>query len=221
MAWGGVTACCLLVVMLSGCDRLGPTTWLSPPRQPVGAVKLAGLDEHADRVVYVIDMTGQGAQAHKYLLAEVRRSVAALTPAQQFAVVLYGARSPVVFAPDDQWVLRPATRDNLYAADQFLAAHREQGTLDEGACWRAIDAAMKLRSPQGDTADVIYLVAHRPWADGDLPQRVRQALSSQRGGPRIDTIGYVDPRTAAPLEIIARETGGRFRMIQAVDVGRF
>lgn len=191
-----------------------------PAAGPVGLVRFANLSRHANSVIFVVDMTGQarGSAAHRYMLADLDRSLESLAPTQRFGLVLFGATGADCLAPNNEWTLLPATRANIEAAQACIRGHRENGTLDEGACWRAVDMAFRFKPP---APDVIFLVATRPWAQAGLADRIRTANHVGRRSFRsqIDTVGFVNPDIKPSFERIAADNGGQFQFIEAVDLG--
>lgn len=210
----------LLAMILAGCERLSLFR-RQTVAAPAGTVRLAGVSDSADSVLYLIDTTAQankGSTAHQYMVAEAVRSLSALKPTQRFGVVLFGAASPKCFAPDDEWLLRPATPANIGEAKRFILAHVESGTVDEGACGRALDAAFRYKD---GPPDVVFLVATRAWTAPGLPERIDALNRSTRGAgrARINTIGFVNPQLKPLFQRIAAENGGQFRFVDAVDLG--
>lgn len=116
-------------VLRSGVDQ-GPVPRLRPDAVQVGGATFAGLGtKRARSVVYVVDASGAMVTNFKWIKDELQKSVAALSPAQRFQVVLFRDRTGTgesgafeVFRPDDGAPrLLPATGSNKSALARWLA----------------------------------------------------------------------------------------------------
>ena len=208
---------------LAGCGsmaEMGRTP--ATPGPVVQPVAFFGLADSAESVAYVIDASGSGSDAYPYLQAALLRSISGLAPSQRFAVVLFGAVSPDVLKFQDKAVLAAADDANRNLARQFVLLRREEGPADEGAPRRAMQAAFELG---GGPPQVVFLVAERPWAEGlveriaELNPPVGPAVGARRR-VRIHAVGFVNPEVQPLLRRIAGDNGGRFRFIDAVNLGK-
>ncbi len=214
-----LAAAVLLSAVLGGCEQFRTAAWSDSKDRPAGAVELAGVSAPGDSVAYVLDASGADTSVRRYMLAAVVRSMRSLTPRQSFAVVLFGGATPAAYAPDGRWQLMAATPANVGAACEFMLAHAERGPADEGSLRQAVLAALRF---EPHPPDVVFLLARRPWNDPDAAERIASAnaLPGGRVKSAIWTVGFVNPEVQPLLKRIADENGGRFRMIEAIDLGR-
>jgi hypothetical protein len=158
----------------------------------------------AERIVYVIDRSGSmGAGG---LLAAARRellaSLSRLPPRVHFQIVVYHHEAEYLLGRRE---LLPATPENVAQVAQALTALHAEGATDH---LRAMRLALGLG------AQVIYLLTD---AD-DLTDAARREITRLNAGRTV--IHTIELNTAnrgrpdMPLQVLARDNGGRY---QAVD----
>lgn len=190
------------------------------------AATFAGLGaRRAESVVYAVDASGAMVTNLKWVLQELERSVAALSPAQRFQVILFrdrpgaGGRSAYdIFRPDAGPLrLVPATVANRAALAAWLADTRPGGRSNP------LDG---LRRAVEFQPDVVFLLSRSiprtggeeqgsvtgDWSRG--PQAILEELETlnprRLGGARrvvIKTIQFLEDDPTGAMQAIARDHG--------------
>lgn len=169
-----------------------------------------GMAGNAYRIVYVVDLSGSLVLNEKLVLSEIRRSVQALIPTQQFNIVL--TYNEQVFE------LRPGTlvwanSQHKKEAEAFLSRLVTAGNAkEEEAMARAFAARPEL----------IYFLSDGAYHDihptNENPPKTALETRLEQLNPgrdvRITVIGFEPlPGPRSVLERIARDHGGNFRTV--------
>lgn len=208
----------------------------------IGGASFAGLGTRRARsVVYVVDASGAMVTNFKWIKDELQRSVAALSPAQRFQVVLFRDRTGAgssevveVFDPGDGSAgLLPATGANKAALARWLAVVEPVGRSNP------LDG---LRRGLALAPDVVFLLSRgirRTGGVGDDPpgglwgrgaetilaelDRLNPVLRD--GGPRtvaVKTIQFLEDDPTGIMRAIADRHGdgeGSYRVVTLRDLG--
>ena len=169
----------------------------------------------AERVVYIVDVSGSMVAALPVVLGEVARSIDALAPEQRFTVGVFGAgeiRSPTNLASRRDTLI-PATESNKAAVRRWLQSIEARGGGD------ALDA---LRWGVEQRPDIVFVMA-KGISDRGKSGEQREASAArflaemERLNPkdpstgyrpvRITTIEFFDADAAHLLERLGTEHG--------------
>jgi hypothetical protein len=197
--------------LLQQLPRPGNNTATSEPPSGAGgqggAGDTSGFFEggpQARSVVYVIDRSAS--MGPKGLLAaavrELCASLARLPPATQFQVVVYHDQPEVLLAGREELV--PATPENTEQAARLLKAVSAEGGTNH---LQALRLALSLGP------EVVYLLTD---ADDLRDEDRREVTRINRGRAVIHTIELNTSnrdRADMPLQVLARENGGRYRAV--------
>ncbi|MBX3373322.1 MAG: hypothetical protein KF817_05760 [Phycisphaeraceae bacterium] len=144
------------------------------------AVAFAGIPAtNARRIVFVLDASGSMVRSMSIVIDELRRSLAALGPRQEFAIVFFRRSEAIVVPPQGRLV--PATEADKARALAWI----ERSILPEGRSnpLAALEYALSLRP------DVIFLLSEDITGSGEFEIDQRDLLA------RLDVVNPVDPRT--------------------------
>lgn len=169
------------------------------------ATNFFGATGNAYKVVYVVDVSNSlMITLDKELVREMKGSIQAMIPTQQFHIILAKANQVVEFGPGKLVNASGQRKQEAMSFIENMARIRDPGLPDPvEAIRRAFDADPEL----------IYFLS-----DGDYKDHEKEALTalvsqrSPRGEVKITGIafGYGD---AGFLERLARQTGGNFRKV--------
>ena len=176
-----------------------PPDQASPGGQ--GGEGFFGLRGRGNSFVYVIDCSAsmEGARFGT-AKAELLRSLAALTPDQKFSVIFYSNEPYIMFFPEEEDSLLPATAENVRRAREWI---QETSTVGQSRLLPAVEKALQLEP------DVIYVLT-----DGQLDERLPDLIARlNRGRAQIFTVGIGNRKGAAVLQQIARKNNGAFRFV--------
>ncbi len=175
------------------------------PTASTGRVSFFGVQERADRVVFVVDNSGSMQRGRmETTLNELNRAVQSLSPHQSYYVIFYSDQAYPMFFPQSVDELQPATRDSKRHFAKWLR------TVEICLGGRLLDAIELAASfdPQ-----VVFLMS-----DGDIrSQRVMQSLTQADAWPfTIHSFG-MEVRTkqhAENLAAISHANEGEFRVVE-------
>ena len=176
---------------------------LPPPTGTGPVTRLFGQAGNAYKVVYVVDVSASLMIYLDPIVEEMRRSIQALKPSQQFHIVLAGPRKVVEFTPKR---LVSANAKHKQLAMQFVDTMRD--LLGAGAA----DPIAAMERAFGAKPELIYFLT-----DGDYTNLEKNLLASlgkwnADRTVKITTIGFTRrPAARQLLQRIAREHGGHFR----------
>jgi uncharacterized protein with von Willebrand factor type A (vWA) domain len=187
---------------------VGGTTQLAAGAQVAPSVNFLGATAKARHVVYVIDRSGSMICPFFYLRHRVAVSVAELSEAQHFEVILLGESQPVEL-PEDGLVR--ATGDNRAATIEFLTRYEASGDTDpEPALKRAFEVLAKIHDKEGKL--IIFLT---DWDFGEDNANVLALIKKLNPSQevQINTFLYSaaeDKADRQVLEKVARDSGGTY-----------
>ena len=162
-----------------------------------------GSGGNAYKVCYVIDRSGSLLDTFDYLRDELKRSIRALAPKQQFHVVFFAAGRPEEMP---QRKLIYATQKNKDAAFEFLDAIVPGGRTDPIA---SLERAFKCKP------ELIYFMT-----DGDFAPDVKIKLRRLNHAKKvkINTLSFIFKPGEKLLREIAEEHGGRYKHVSEDDL---
>ena len=206
-----------------------PSAPTTRPAMEAQKARLFGLDGVGRRVVFVTDRSGSMSPTFDVVRLEVLKSVALLSPDQEFSIVLFGDNKTME-GPGKMLVR--ATMDNKVAAAAFLSKITASGRTDAlPALLRTFELLSPFDQPTG--GGLVYLVT-----DGDFhgvtggstyrtPQgqvlRGNEAVlqwlreNNPKKHVRVNTLllSHGHESGKAVLETIARDNGGAFKRVAA------
>jgi len=177
-----------------------------------------GLGGNARRIAYVCDASGSMLNMFDSLRVEMRKSIENLRPVQSFNIFFFQDEG---VATPDKTGLMPATPDNKRKAYDFLDKFFPRGTTNP-------IPALELAFAQ--KPELIYLLT-----DGDFSGPGNQAVidycrnKTADGKTKINTIAFIqkesrdnpqDLEFVKALQMIAKNSGGRFRHVTEEDMGQ-
>lgn len=227
----------------AGCDRGSPpsgdastrddsarapatATAIAPAAAPAPPVSFLGVEDRAERIVFLCDRCATMLGKFDLLRLELRRTVERLPPGQSFAILFPGdelnENAPLAMGAG---LLTPSA-DVRRRVDEFLdrvapAGYSVAGDPRSKTSFRglatepvpAVARAFALR------AQVLYLVTDGDFVDNRRVLEEVRRLNADKS-VRVHTISFIDPSTDDEhlLERIARENGGRYRQVQVTDL---
>ena len=174
-----------------------------------GDAQFCGLDAHASEIVFLVDRSGSMAGARwNTARNELIAAIEALTPDQQYFVILFSAsmHSMPCLAESDQLV--PATPYNKQKTSEWLGKQTPAGNTEP---LLAVKQALNM------TPDTIFLLT-----DGEFPEWMVDYLitrskvtsdSEPSKRPVIHTIAFDNPGESRSLQQIAAAFSGKHRSI--------
>jgi len=197
-----------------------PPTFTGPSGASVSFVGLSATN--ARRIVYAIDASGSMVPAFPIILKELARSLDALTPRQEFAIVFFQADRAVAVPPGNRLV--PALPDAIDRALKWVRAEViPAGTSNPlGAIRHALDLE----------PDVIYLLSEDITGAGEFEIDQADLLSmldelnpvdaeTGRRPARICCVQFLDPDPLRTLERIGQQHGGErgYKLLDRRELG--
>ncbi|MBN2584464.1 MAG: VWA domain-containing protein [Planctomycetes bacterium] len=162
-----------------------------------------GVADKTSKVVYVIDRGGSMADSLMFVKHELKRSIRALRPVDQFQVIFYSS-GPARMMPMRQ--LLPATQANKQTAYEFIDDTIPIGQNDPQD---ALTQAFRLRP------DAIYLLT-----DGEFDWNIVGYIGKLNADKRIrvNTIGFIYTDGEKLLKEIAAKNGGTYKYVSESDL---
>jgi hypothetical protein len=210
----------------------GAASKASPIGTAVGAgqdvgVGFYGTGGNARRIAYVVDASGSLMDTLPFVILELKRSIAELSEQQSFTVLFFQAgldgKPRVIEGPTRG--LKPATAQNKQAVINWIDP-TAGNVVPTGKTnpMAAIRQALTYR-PQ-----LLFLLSDNITGGGiyELDQRllVSEIKKANRDNTKINTIQFLvaDPLASVPgmrgtLQLIAEETGGIFKFVDARELG--
>jgi hypothetical protein len=180
---------------------------VSPAAVAIGGDKqetvFFGLQQRADTVVFVVDMSGSMLDEHRFnrAVVELVRALGGLAPTQKFFVFFFNATThPMLDMGSAQ--LLPATPDNQMKVVKWIKKlEPDADTNPEDA----LERALKLQ-PQ-----VIYFLT-----DGEIPPTTPDTVKKLNHAHKtvIHTIAFGTEEGADMLKAIARNNGGKYQFVR-------
>ena len=176
---------------------------------------------NVERVVYLIDASGSLIDTLPFVLADLKESIQKLSDQQHYTVIFFTGRGPLEVAPAG---MKKGTADSKARTIQWIS----QAGVNIPVGGRtdpipAIKQALRYRP------DLIYLLSDNITGSGryeiDQSNLLDEIERANRAGTKINAIQflYPDPLAAAgrkgTLEKIADQTGGRYKFVDAQELG--
>lgn len=161
-------------------------------------VEFFGLRDAAERIVFVCERSGSITDTMMYVKWELKRSLTALKPEQQFAVLFMSSGPPVEMAPKG---LVPATSENKTKAADFIDSIVPTGQTSPGP---ALERALELKP------EVIYVLT-----DGEVDKKTLDQVAklNRDKAVRIHAIQFLYDAPLGLMRDLAKENGGRFFLV--------
>ena len=188
----------------SGGDKRGGISGIGDFRGvPNGPGTGGWFPRDAHRQVFVIDRSGSMTDSIMYVKYELKRTIRAMTPSDQFHIIFYST-GPAVEMPTMK--LLPATNSNKLLAFDFIDGIVPVGGTDPS---EALKAAFKLKP------EVIHLLS-----DGEFESKILGLIDkfNARKEVRVNTLCFLYPGGGAALESIAARNGGSYKFIRDEDL---
>ncbi len=193
----------------------------APPLDTPLEVSFYGAGGNARDIVYVIDASGSLIDSFEFVLAELRRSINGLSAEQRFTVVFFQNDKLIEPPPGGLKRAEPRVKQEVLA---WIAPGAGRVTpVGSSNPLKAIERAMGYRP------HLVYLLSDEITGRGvyELDQQSLLAAIGKANvqHTRINTIQflYPDPLTAqgrkGTMELIALTTGGRYRFVDARELG--
>ncbi|MBN1344991.1 MAG: VWA domain-containing protein [Phycisphaerae bacterium] len=164
-----------------------------------------GSGGNAYKICYVIDRSGSLLDTFFYLRDEIKRSIRALVPQQQFHVIFFSQGKPEEM-PAKKLVY--ATQANKDAAFKYLDTVVPGGQTDPGP---ALERAFHYKP------ELIYFMTDGDFS-ADVLERLRQLNRDKK--IKINTFSFVFKPGEELLRQIAEENGGRYKHVSEDDLGQ-
>ena len=195
----------------------------------LGKVEFAGLGAGAARrIVFVVDASGSMIGVFPFVIAELSRSLAKLSPAQSYAVIFF-QRDEALLAPP-RGRLTTATNEHVERTIRWIRGEpgRPPTVVPTGRSnpMRALKAALEL------DPEVIFLLSSNVTGSGryavDLAELLEQLDQlnpidprSQRRETSINCIQFLDPDPLDALRRIVEQHGtdGGYRFLGRTELG--
>ncbi len=162
-----------------------------------------GSGGNAYKIVYVIDRSGSFLDTFEYLRDELKRSIRALVPQQQFHVIFFSQGKPEEMPPKK---LVYATEENKQKAFAYLDEVVPGGQTDPRP---ALERALKYEP------ELIYFMT-----DGEFEKTVLDRLRrlNKDAKVKINTYAFLNNVGEQLLRQIAQENGGRYTYVTEDDL---
>jgi hypothetical protein len=179
-----------------------------------------GARGNARRIVFLIDASGSIIEALPWVIQELSRTIAQLSPQQSFTVIFFQQNRAVEVPPPG---LKRATAQNKSRVIEWIDPASHNVTPEgRGNPLKAIELALRY-NPQ-----LLFILSDDITGRGrfevDQRQLIRDVLAANRSNTKINTIQflYPDPLTEVglkgTLELIAERTGGVYRFVDEQDL---
>jgi hypothetical protein len=210
-----------------------PLTGKAPPAPPKGSqdadpvvkgpkppTSFSGTTGQAYHVIYLIDRSGSMLSNFSVICDEVVKSVASLTPNQDFHIVFFGGRNAME-SPAKKLI--PATDENKKEIVTFVKSVSSSGqTQPAPAIERAFDALDE--AAKSKPGKLIYLLTDGDFKDekGNNENAAALKVLHERNATKdvvVNTIlfGKLSADGEKLLKQIATENGGKYKFVQAGD----
>ena len=186
---------------------------------------------NAKRIVYLVDASGSMVDLMPHVLAELKRSIQQLDPAQSFDIIFFNGVPPtgrqnVQAVPVPLTGLKPASAENTRAVITWL---NDTPILVGGGG----DPAAAIREALNRNPQLIFLLSDNITGPAGTPyEKYQKGTWSTPSSPpnvrntKISTIQFVDkdPLASIPghrgtLDLVAEATGGKFKFVSGADLG--
>jgi hypothetical protein len=162
-----------------------------------------GIRMPAKRIVYIVDRSGSTTDSMMYVKWELRRSVRALSPDDQFNVIFYSS-GPAVPMPGGKMV--PATEQNKMIAVDFIDSIVPTGQTDP---------AEALTMAFAEKPQAIYLLT-----DGHFDAKIPDLIAKLNAKKEVNvhTICFLYSTGEPQLQQIAKDNGGTYKYVGEMDL---
>lgn len=172
------------------------------------------------RIIYIVDKSGSMLKTFDFVKAELVRSVKALSPQQQFHVILFADGPATELVIDGTSKLRHATPKNKEVLEEWMNDKSPASTLGQTDPQVSMKKALALAGTSEPT--LIYLLT-----DGLFPKDTQTLLQKTNTSKKVmvNTILFGEgdkPEVQAEklLKDISKENGGIYKFIGESDLGR-
>ena len=187
---------------------------------PKPPTSFSGTSGQAYHIIYLIDRSGSMLSNFAQICDEVVKSVASLTPNQDFHIVFFGGRNAME-APARKLI--PATEENKKETVAFVKSVSSSGqTQPAPAIERAFDALDE--AAKSKPGKLIYLLTDGDFKDekGNNENAAALKVLHERNAGKdvvVNTIlfGTLSADGEKLLKQIAQENGGKYKFVQAGD----
>jgi len=194
-------------LLAAGADR-SPVTRFAPDASRHAASFVGLSSSNARRVVYVIDASGSMIRSFPVVIAELARSMDALTARQSFSVVFFQRNDALVVPPGDK-LLQGSEAEKARVLDWIKANVIPSGRSNP---LEALERALTLEP------DVIFLLSENITGSGEFEidqvdllamlDQLNPRVAEGRRRTSIHCVQFLDPDPLGTLERIAAEHGG-------------
>jgi hypothetical protein len=194
-------------LLAAGADR-SPVTRFAPEANRDAASFIGLSTSNTRRIVYVIDASGSMIRSFPVVVAELARSLDALTARQSFSVVFFQRNDALVVPPGDK-LLDGTQAEKARVLDWIKANVIPSGRSNP---LQALERALKLEP------DVIFLLSENITGSGEFEIDQVDLLSmldelnprdaNDRRRTAIHCVQFLDPDPLGTLERIAADHGG-------------
>jgi hypothetical protein len=182
----------------------------APVQTPTNEVEFFGQKSVVQRICYVVDCSGSMYGRMYRVKDQLRQSILKLTGDQAFSVIFFKDGRQVVMSGSGR--LERATAAAKSQALNLIASVRPEGTTD---ALHALEAAMRLKGPDGRGAEVFYFLTDGFDFDAAGSQDFSKSVLGLRRklAPRstLHTIAFSpQAQDRQMLQTLATSTGGGF-----------
>ena len=180
-----------------------------------------GIAGSARGVCYVVDCSGSMIIAFEYIQRELKRTVAALTPAQYFHIILYAAGEPIEMSP--KRLLRahaPRRKEALDFIDQMKLITVADSQKGSEAVVQALRQAFEVVSVDGRPAELIYLLTDGQFDHQKVDELIRQKQAQRSSPARINVIACGNQNNEAFLQKLAAAYQGQYRFVSDEELAK-
>lgn len=180
---------------------------------------------NARRIVFLIESGGSIVDTLPFVLEELKSSIRKLSEQQRFSVIFYaehyGRNGYLEVPPGD---LSPATAQQKQRAITWM-------DLDQRNVWAGgkSNVIPALRKALSHRPQLIYWLTDNPLGEGafliDRERLLTSIEDTNRNNTKINTIQFLYPDPfmqagqRATLEVVAEQSGGTFRFVDARELG--
>jgi hypothetical protein len=179
-----------------------------------------GSGGNARKIAYIVDASGSLIDTFPFVIIELQRSIGELSEEQAFTIIFYQGNKVIEFPPPNQ--LKKADTQNKQRVLQWLSEHPVT-PVGQANPVPALKQALRAK-PQ-----LVFLLSDNITGEGQYEVMQKSLLDEIRkanvAGTKINTIQflYPDPLTKfgmkGTLDLIAAESGGIFKFVDARELG--
>ncbi len=184
--------------------------------------EFCGTAGSADRICFVVDISGSMVIAHDYVQSELLQAVVSLTPMHHFGLIFFAGGDPSVMEPG--YLVR-ASAVRRQAAVPFI---RNAGLLPvagEQRAWqavtRALQQAFEMKTKQNRPVRLIYLFTDGQFDHAQVRQVVDQLQEKHAGLVTLNVIACGYEENEPFLKELAGRYKGQYRFITDEELATF